>query len=193
MIASTDNNGQINFEPVFRRLNEELTAKEQSLSLVCAGGYVMQQKGYRATVDVDAFYKSNAEIEAAILKVGEEFGINKPDESWLNNSISNMNSEPPDEHCEVIYKFTNLTVSAVSITYLLGMKLISGRGQDIIDVATVLKHDNNKSPIELMSKLIDMKFEVDISDLLDAFELAFGMDWLEEFYIKNQNELRRYF
>ena len=31
----------INFETVFKRLNEELSETGQSLELVCAGGYVM--------------------------------------------------------------------------------------------------------------------------------------------------------
>jgi len=38
-----------------------------------------------------------------------------------------------------------------------------------------------------------MKFEIDISSLLDAYEKAYGMDWLDAFYINNQNELQKYF
>lgn len=186
-------NGLIDFEPVFKRLNEELSGIGQSLELICAGGYVMQLHGYRGTADIDAFYTSNSEVEAIIRKVGDEFGINKPDELWLNNSIANMNSEPPDEHCETIYSFSSLSVKSVGIIYLIGMKLTSGRGQDIKDVGTILKHNNNEQPFELLSMLVNMKFDIDISGLLDAFEIAYGMDWLDEFYVKNQEELRKYF
>ena len=187
-----NSDGTIDFEPVFERLNEELSKRRQSLELVCAGGYVMQRHGYRATVDVDAFYKSDAAIEAVIKKTGDEFGINKADEVWLNNSISNMNPQPPDEYCAVIYSFSNLIVKEVGIIYLVGMKLTSARGQDLKDVADILKREKEQ-PLELFSKLADMGFDIDISTLLDAFEGAYGMDWLEEFYMKNEVGLSKYF
>jgi len=165
----------------------------QSLELVCAGGYVMQRHGYKATSDVDAFYKSNAVIEAIIRKVGDEFGINKPDELWLNNSISHMNPVPPAQFCELAHEFSNLSVKAVIITYVIGMKLISGRDQDLRDVGEILKKDKNEQPFELLSTLVGMEFDVDISGLLDAYERAHGMEWLEDFYTKNQEDLRKYF
>ena len=56
-----------------------------------------------------------------------------------------------------------------------------------------MKQDNNEQPFELLSELADMKFDIDISVLLDAFEKAHGMDWLDKFYVKNQSELRKYF
>ena len=183
----------IDFEPVFRLMNEELLKVGQTLVLICAGGYVMQLNGYRGTVDVDAFYDSNTTIEAVIRKVGDTFGINKPDELWLNNSIANMNPKPPDEYCELVYHFSNLVVKSVSITYLLGMKLASGREQDLMDAGDILKKNKNEKPFALLSELIGLRFDIDISGLLDAYEKAYGMDWLDEFYVNNQDELRKYF
>jgi hypothetical protein len=183
----------IDFEPVFRRLNEELSPIDTFLELVCAGGYVLQLHGYRATVDIDAFYASNAEIEAVIRKVGDEFGINRPDELWLNGSISNMNPKPPIAHYKLVHKFSNLEVNAVDMPYLIGMKLTSGREQDLIDVGTILKHDNNREPFELLTELVGMRFQIDISGLLDGYEKAHGMQWLEDFYKDNESELRKYF
>ena len=113
------NNGKIDFEPAFKRLNEELSHVGHSLELVCAGGYVMQLHGYKSTSDVDAFYSSNTMIDSIIRNVGDEFGINKPDELWLNNSISNMNPEPSDKYCQLVYSFSNLIVKAVDIVYLI--------------------------------------------------------------------------
>jgi len=153
----------------------------------------MQRHGYRATLDVDAFYESNAIINNIIKKVGDEFNINKEDELWLNNSISNLNPEPPSEYCELAYKFDNLTVKEVSISYLTGMKLYSQREQDLRDVASILRQDNNEQPFELLSKLKDMRFDIDISLLLEAFEMAHGMNWLDDFYTKNSEELQKYF
>jgi hypothetical protein len=184
---------KINFDVIFKRLDEELSKIGQSLELVCAGGYVLQRHGYRATLDVDAFYESNVQIDNIIKKVGDEFGINKEDELWLNNSISNLNPEPPTEYCEIVHKFDNLTVKEVKIIYLVGMKLYSQREQDLRDVANILRQDNDEQPFELLLKLKDMKFDIDISLLLEAFEIAHGMDWLDNFYTDNAEELRKYF
>jgi len=174
-------------------MNEELSQVGLTLLLICAGGYVMQLNGYRGTLDVDAFYDSNKTIDAIIRKVGDIFGINKPDEFWLNNSVAKMNPKPSDEHCVPVFQFTNLVVKAVSITYLIGMKLASGREQDLMDVGDILIKNKNEKPFELLSELVGMKFNIDISGLLDAYEKAHGMDWLDEFYIANQDYLRKYF
>jgi len=187
------NTHTIDFEPVFEMFNTELSKIGISFELVCAGGFVMQLHGYRGTVDVDAFYRHDAVIDDIIRKVGEIYHINRPDELWMNNSISNMNPEPPDEYCEVIYTFSNLTIKAVSITYLIGMKLHSGREQDIKDVADIVSADKNERPLELLSQLKDMGFSPDISDLLDAFGAAHGIDWLEVYYNEHQAELNDYY
>ena len=187
------NNRTIDFKPVFMMLNDELFKINEMLELICAGGYVMQLHGYRGTADVDAFYKSNAVIDSIIRKVGDEFGINKPDELWLNNSILNMNPVPPNDYCEIVHQYTNLTVKAVDITYLIGMKLISARGQDLLDVADIVKNSKNLQPFELLSRVNDMKFDIDISILLDVFGRAYGMEWLDKFYRENESELRKHF
>jgi len=183
----------IDFKLVFERLNEELKLINQSLELVCAGGYVLQLHGFRGTADVDAFFETNAAIESAIQNVGDEFGINTPDEVWLNNSIMKMNPPPPPEHRTLVHSFSNLKVEAVDLIYLIGMKLISGRGQDLKDVADILKHNNDEHPLELLDKLNGMEFAVDISGLLDIYEKAHGMEWLTKFYEDNVEELRKHF
>ena len=174
-------------------LNDELLRINESLKLICAGGFVLQLNGYRGTADIDAFYKSNAAIENAIRKVGDVLGINKPDELWLNNSISNMNQVPQDRYCEIVHDFPNLVVMAVEIDYLIGMKLFSARGQDLKDVADILRNNADLQPFDLLEKLVDMSFEIDISIILDVFESARGMAWLDAFYRKNEAELRKYF
>jgi hypothetical protein len=189
--ASDARKDSIDFELVFKQLNEELSSISQSLELVCAGGYVMQQHGYRATADVDAFYNSNKQIESTIRKVGDEFSINKDDELWLNNSISNMNDLPPDEHCEIVYSFSNLVVKAVDILYLVGMKMSSPRNQDLKDVAVIIRVENIKQPFALRSQLEDIGFNVDISDLLEVFGIAYGIDWLKIFYEDNYDEISK--
>lgn len=182
-------NGRINFERVFERLNEELLHIGQSVELVCAGGYVMQLHGYKATADVDAFFQTNAAIDAAIKKVGDEFGINMPDELWLNNNIAGMNPLPPAKHQELVHNFSNLTVKAVDTVYLMGMKLTSLRERDIIDLKTIIKHSAGLAPLRLYSDLTAIGFSVDISAVLEAFGGAFGMEWLEGYYLEHEAEI----
>ena len=109
-------NGTIDFKPVFEQLNNELAGIEITLELICAGGFVMQLHGYRASADVDAFYKSNAELDMLIKKVGDDFRINKPDELWLNNSIANMNPEPPEDYIKPVYKFQTIVPPPITIS-----------------------------------------------------------------------------
>ena len=181
------------FELAFRSLNDELVIIGESLELVCAGGYVMQLNGYRSTLDIDAFYNSNAAINEAIRKVGDELGINKPDELWLNNSISNLNPEPTDRYTNAVCQYSNLVVKTVNLVYLMGMKLVSAREQDLMDVSDILKNHEGLQPLELLSDLTAIGFEVDIAILLDAYERVRGMEWLETFYKEKESVLRMYF
>ena len=58
-----------------------------------------------------------------------------------------------------------------------------------------LVRDNCKisHPLDSLSALIDMGFDIDISILLDAFECARGMEWLEVFYRDNESDLQSFF
>ena len=193
-VDTNDNiENRIDFDFVFKRFNDELSKINQSLELICAGGYVMQLHGYKSTVDVGAFFRTNAQIDSIIRMIGDELGINQPDELWLNNSIANMNIEPPPEHQELVHQFSHLTVKAVDIIYLIGMKLESGRNRDLTDVVTILKSTGNKEPFPLMTNLENIGFNVDISAILEAYGLAHGEEWLAMCYNDNEAKLYKLF
>lgn len=178
----------------FELLNEELAKEGLNLTLICVGGYVLEQHGFRTTQDVDAFYKETSKIKEVIYRVGEQLGLNTSEELWLNNSVANLNPQPPFEFCEVLYSFDNLTVYTVSLDYLLGMKLMSAREQDLIDAGDIIKYRELQSPITLYKFLKKNGFKtVDFSYILEGFNLAYGMDWLRDFFEKNQEKLRRYY
>ena len=189
ILAGDGADNAINFTPVFELLNEKLSGAGQRLELVCGGGYALQSYGYRGTVDVDAFYNGNDAIEQMIRDVGDAFGINTADEVWLNNSISNLNTEPPKQYTKVIHQFSNLIVKVVKLDYLIGMKLTSARARDIKDVGEILAGEGTQKPFELVESLHIMGFNIDISLLLEAFGMAYGMDWLETFYRENAKRL----
>jgi len=193
LLIQAGGNNEIDFKPVFEMLNDELAKIDKSLEIVCAGGYVMQLHGYAATMDVDAFYNSNAEIEAVIRKVGDAFQMNRPDEIWLNNSVMNLNRKPPASCYKPKYIFTHLTVNIVDLEYVLGMKLELARTKDIEHVSSFIKHNNYDKPFDLLSQLRDVGFRnIDVSVLFQAFGEAYGIEWLEKFYRDNESEIMKY-
>jgi hypothetical protein len=74
------------------------------------------------------------------------------------------------------------------------MKLTSAREQDLIDVGEIIRYRGLSSPITLYKFLKKNGFKnVDFAYILDGFRLAYGMDWLREFFEEHQEELRRYY
>ena len=80
---------------LFKALNTGLAKENILLEIICVGGFVLEYYDLRGTQDVDAFYQEDAKIRSIIKKVGDEFGVNEPDELWLNNSVANLNRTPP--------------------------------------------------------------------------------------------------
>ena len=183
---------QINEKDLFEALNQRLYDANMSLEVICVGGFVLNHYGMRATQDIDGFYKSSKKLSRIIREVGEEFHVNTEDELWLNNSVQNMNHVPPKEICEELYVFSNLKVLIPPLDYVAGMKLVSARGQDIEDVAAILKKLNIESPEEFSDQIDLYGFpHIDESLLLEAFGIAYGMNWLEEYFIKHEEELHQ--
>lgn len=178
----------------FELLNDELVKEGLNLALICVGGFVLEQQGFRTTQDIDAFYIETPKVREIIYRVGQQLNLNTSDELWLNNSVANLNPQPPFEFCEVLYSFENLTVYIVSLDYLLGMKLISAREQDLKDVGDIIKYRGLDSPIALYKFLTKSGFKtIDFAYILEGFSRAYGMEWLRDFFEKHQEELRRYY
>ncbi|HEK9704361.1 TPA: potassium transporter peripheral membrane component, partial [Streptococcus equi subsp. equi] len=88
---------------LFKALNTELAKENISLDIICVGGFVLEYYNLRGTQDIDAFYQEGVNIRQMIKKVGDEFGVNEPDELWLNNSVANLNRIPPKTICETVF------------------------------------------------------------------------------------------
>lgn len=178
---------------LFEELNSALSENQMTLSIICVGGFVLEHHGLRATQDIDAFYHENQKLRKIIKQIGEKHQINT-DELWLNNSVANMNASPPKDICEKLYQFSNLTVYVAPIRYVLGMKLESGREQDLKDIGLIIQHEDFKDPFELFDQLQQQGFSrIDFSMLLEGFSYAYGMDWLEKFYKEHEKQLETLF
>jgi len=177
-------------QKVFAQLNKRLKGEGLRLSIICVGGFVLHQYGIRATMDVDAFYTANDRVRIIIQEVGDSFGINRDDEMWLNNSVQNLNPTPPEEICETLYEFSNLTVLTAPLLYVAGMKLVSAREQDVLDSAAIIKKLNITDPAEFRQVILSYGFaQIDESLILEAFGHAYGISWLENYYMDHEEEL----
>jgi hypothetical protein len=177
-----------NFAQAFELLNEKLKENNMNLELICAGDYVLQLHGYKHTMDVVAFYDSNTKLNQIIWQVGNELSLNIEGEPWLNNSVSHMNRLPPKEYIESTKQFSNLIVNSLCLDYIVGMKLYSGQERDLDDVKSVIAVEY-KNFFEHKDELIEMGFDIDIALLLEAYEKAYGMDWLVDFYRRDSDKL----
>ena len=95
---------------LFEAFNTELAKENINLEIICVGGFVLEYYNLRGTQDVDAFYQEGAKIRSIIEKVGDDFGVNEPEELWLNNNVANMNRVPSRSICEKAFSYSNLTV-----------------------------------------------------------------------------------
>jgi len=184
----TDTGNQDVFDKAFELLNVELQEKDIELEITCVGGYVLQKHGFKYTLDIDAFYNSNTVVNDIIWNIGQKLKINYNNEPWLNNSVSNLNKTPPKKYIEAKHRYSNLIVNMVSLDYVVGMKIKSGRDQDIEDIGLIIK-ENKKSIIELEKELHSMGFSPDLSLLMDVYEKAFGLEWLTSYYESNESTL----
>lgn len=176
-------------EVLFEALNTELAKENIELEIICVGGFVLEYYDLLGTQDVDAFYSEGVKVKSIIKKVGDDFGVNEPDELWLNNSVSNLNRVPPKSICETAFSYSNLTVLVPPLSYILGMKLDSGRDRDRQDAGDIIKLSNIKSLKEVKDILKNDGFQTDLSMLLEVFEVAYGMEWLAEYMTEHPEEL----
>lgn len=160
---------------LFEALNTELAKENITLEIICVGDFVLEYYNLRGRQDVDAFYQENAKIRSIIEKVGDEFGVNEPDELWLNNNVANMNQIPPYSICEKVFSYSNLTILVPPLLYILGMKLESGRDRDKQDAGDIIRLVKILSLKEVINRLKEYGFQSDLSLILEVFEIAYGM------------------
>ena len=174
---------------LFEALNTELAKENIELEIICVGGFVLEYYNLRGTHDVDAFYQEDAKVRSIIAKIGDDFGVNEPDELWLNNNVANMNRIPPQSICEKAFSYSNLTILVPPLFYILGMKLESGRDRDRQDAGEIVKLVKIRSIKDVIGQLREYGFQPDLSLILVVFEIAYGVEWLAEYLTEHLDEL----
>ncbi|WP_240622433.1 hypothetical protein [Streptococcus agalactiae] len=101
-----------------------------------------------------------------------------------------MNKIPPRSICIKAFSYSNLTVLVPPLSYILGMKLDSGRDRDRQDAGDIIKLAKIRSIKEVINKLKEYGFQPDLSLILETFEIAYGMEWLAEYMTEHPDEFR---
>jgi predicted nucleotidyltransferase len=125
---------------MLEKLGQELDARGVTGEIVLVGGAVMLLiVGSReATRDVDAYFVANASsIRDAAAAVGEREGL-PPD--WINDAAKGFfYTEPPTT---LWMEYPGLRVYAANADYVLAMKALAGRPEDLADMKALAKHIN---------------------------------------------------
>ncbi len=119
-------------------LGQELVIKRLTGAILLLGGAVMVLVvGSRpSTRDIDASFEREAPaIRAAISQIAQQEGL-PPD--WLNDGAKGFIYSPPP--ITLWKSHPGLDIYLPTLDYLLAMKIVAGRPQDIADARVLIQH-----------------------------------------------------
>lgn len=129
-------------------LADELTARQVTGEIIIAGGAVMLLviRNRQTTKDVDAYFATNPqEIREAAHVVAQH--ENLPDD-WLNDGLKGFFYTNPPTTLWVDY--SGLRVYYADPDYVLAMKALAGRPEDIADIQALAAHLGLTSAPEIL-------------------------------------------
>ncbi len=117
---------------LFDELSRELARQGIRAEVFLVGGAAMAlaYDSRRATRDVDAVFQPKEEVYAAAATVAARHGL--PDD-WLNDGVKGF-LPGNDPRAWSVYESDALRVDVASPQYLLAMKLLAAREQDVDDI-----------------------------------------------------------
>ena len=126
-------------EDALRDVGAELAGRGLRGDIVIVGGAWMTLvlRAREATRDVDAYIApdSAAAVHDAVATVARRRGL--PDD-WLNDAVKGFFASTPETVTWAEYE--GLRVQAVTADYMLAMKALAARPQDIEDLRTLIRH-----------------------------------------------------
>lgn len=132
-----------------KMLADELNARNVTGEIVLAGGAVMLLviRNRETTKDVDAYFATNAqEIREAAHLIAQRENL-PPD--WLNDGMKGFFYTTPPTTLWVDYP--GLRVYHADLDYVLSMKAVAGRPEDIGDIQALAAHLNITTAQEALS------------------------------------------
>lgn len=162
-------------EKYLRMLGQELQKKQVIGEVLLVGGAVMLLEiGNReVTKDIDAYFepKYSVAIREAVVTIAKREGLPA---DWLNDGVKGFfYSQPPHKRWA---EYPGLRVYMASLDYLLVMKVVAGRPQDIEDakaLLTVLKISDVQEVFKLIAKYtrqqsVETRVQYIVEELFDV-------------------------
>ncbi|HWG99252.1 MAG TPA: DUF6036 family nucleotidyltransferase [Pilimelia sp.] len=122
---------------LFDELSEELTRRGSRAEVFLVGGaaLALAYDARRATRDVDAVFQPKEEVYAAAAVVAARHDLPA---DWLNDSVKGF-LPGDDPRARPVYESDALRVDVASPEYLLAMKLLAARDQDVDDIVLLYR------------------------------------------------------
>lgn len=122
---------------LFEELSEELERRGTRAEIFLVGGAAMAlaYDARRATRDIDAVFQPKEEVYSAAAAVAARHDL--PDD-WLNDGVKGF-LPGDDPRARPVYESDALRVDVASPQYLLAMKLLAAREQDVDDIIVLYR------------------------------------------------------
>lgn len=122
---------------LFDDLSQELASRGAVAEIFLVGGAAMAlaYDSRRATRDVDAVFRPKAEVFAAAAAVAERHDLS---DDWLNDGVKGF-LPGDDPSAALAYESDALRVDVASPRYLLAMKLLAARDEDVDDIVVLYR------------------------------------------------------
>ncbi|HET8657838.1 MAG TPA: DUF6036 family nucleotidyltransferase [Micromonosporaceae bacterium] len=122
---------------LFDDLSEELARRGRRAEVFLVGGAAMAlaYDARRSTRDIDAVFQPKEEVYAAAAAVAARHDL--PDD-WLNDGVKGF-LPGEDPRARQVYESEALRVDVASPQYLLAMKLLAAREQDVDDIVLLYR------------------------------------------------------
>jgi len=129
--------GRAEILDLFEDLSAELARRGIRADVFLVGGAAMAvaYDGRRSTRDLDAVFEPKDEVYAAAATVADQRDLPV---DWLNDAVKGF-LPGDDPRSRVAYESGSLRVDVASPQYLLAMKLLSARDQDVEDIAALYR------------------------------------------------------
>ena len=159
-----------------QEVGKELDQEGVCGEIVLAGGAVMLLviKSRDVTKDVDAYFAGDSEkIRAAARKVAAREGLR---EDWLNDGIKGFFYGTPPQ--TVLAEYPGLHVYSVTPDYMIAMKALAGRPEDVADLKALIEFTEMKKADEVLAiiekyipqKLLTTKVQYIVESLFEEAE-----------------------
>jgi len=125
-------------EKYLRMLGEELLKRQLTGEIVIVGGAYMLLviQNRETTKDVDAYLAVEPQaIREAVRVVADREGLPS---DWLNDGVKGFFYTAPSTHLWAEYP--GLRIYTATADYVLAMKVIAGRPEDVVDLRALIAH-----------------------------------------------------